>query len=711
MKYPFIYLLRDDKYSDIDAFIEDNMNALEFSAKIISPDDCGQLNNMFGSNHHILITYGGDEKQYSQIVSHVIPARMTSRWIHKTSITDIAEFNRNINYCYINNVIQSRVRTRPIFSIFTTCYNSYSKINRAYEGLKAQTMCDWEWVILDDSPDDKHFDFLREIFIKDKRIRLYKRDCNSGNIGNVKNEAVSLCRGKYVLELDHDDIVLPEVLQDACREFDEDKDVGFVYMDFINVYEDWTNFRYGDFLCKGYGGYIKQKYKDRWVDTYVTPNINNITLSHLICMPNHPRIWRRDTLMKLENYSEFLPICDDYEILLRTALNTKIVKVHKLGYVQFMNDNNSNFSLIRNAEINRIGPRHIMPQFFDMYSVNSHMKTLEAHEDEAYIHTHSKIWKRKEYKHKFCNRIVNRDYDKQYCLVGKDMLERNDIEFLYKDPRNDFVVLSNKETVDELTKLIDAKGFHRMKCYSLTDETDAEIVRYFHLICKHNDNFEIIGDKSSEQDVDNEVLVPATDIYPTRHNIINSKISQEMRYLEIGIEYGTTFTNIDAINKTGVDPDPKFEGENIIKNTSDEFFETNNDTFDVIFIDGMHQSEYVLRDFNNSIECLNDDGIIFIDDILPICEEEQLKIPTNPKYENGIMKYSQPWTGDVWKFIYHLLTCYSDKINIVVYSHRNYRGVAELLLSEVFTVPAEELSLIESYTYESDFSEYKRLLF
>ena len=95
----------------------------------------------------------------------------------------------------------------------------------------------------------------------------------------------------------------------------------------------------------------------------------------------------------------------------------------------------------------------------------------------------------------FVTRIVNRDYNKQYCLVGKDMLERNDIEFLYKDPRNDFVVLSNKETVDELTKLIDAKGFHRMKCYSLTDETDAEIVRYFHLICKHNDNFEIIGDK------------------------------------------------------------------------------------------------------------------------------------------------------------------------------------------------------------------------
>ena len=42
--------------------------------------------------------------------------------------------------------------------------------------------------------------FLKQI-LTDKRIRLYKRDKNSGNIGNVKNEAISLCRGKYVLEL------------------------------------------------------------------------------------------------------------------------------------------------------------------------------------------------------------------------------------------------------------------------------------------------------------------------------------------------------------------------------------------------------------------------------------------------------------------------------------------------------------------------------
>ena len=97
--------------------------------------------------------------------------RMRNRWIHKTSITDINEFNSNVNYCYINNVIEKRELTRPKFSIFTTCYKSYEKINRAYGGMKSQTLRDWEWILLDDSPEDEHFDFLRKLAKEDKRIR------------------------------------------------------------------------------------------------------------------------------------------------------------------------------------------------------------------------------------------------------------------------------------------------------------------------------------------------------------------------------------------------------------------------------------------------------------------------------------------------------------------------------------------------------------
>ena len=81
--------------------------------------------------------------------------------MHKTEIKDVGTFNKDVNCCYIYNALMKREETRPVFSIFTTCYNSYEKIKRAYNGLKLQVMKDWEWVILDDSPDDAHFNFLK----------------------------------------------------------------------------------------------------------------------------------------------------------------------------------------------------------------------------------------------------------------------------------------------------------------------------------------------------------------------------------------------------------------------------------------------------------------------------------------------------------------------------------------------------------------------
>ena len=498
MKYPNIILFRYSKYQYIDNYLNNKKYECTFNITE-NPKD---LNKLFNSNYHLLITFGDTEKEYHGIILPNIVNRFANRWIHKSieHILNIEEFNSTINYCYINNVIMERKIQRPEFSVFTTCYNTWDKFDRVYNSLKNQNLKDWEWVIIDDTPlpengKKNHFDFLREKCKNDFRIRLYCRSENSGNIGNVKNEAVSLCRGKYILELDHDDEILPDCLLDALLVFDKDDEIGFIYMDFINIYENGENFSYGDFICKGYGGYYCQKYKDKWVNVYITPNINNITLSHLACCPNHPRIWRKSTLLRLENYSEFLPICDDYEILLKTALNTKIVKIHKLGYIQYMNNDNNNFSLIRNGEINRIGPGYIFPQFYQMYNVNDKMKELQAYEDENFIFNinHSQIWKRENYKHQYYNKIVNLDYNKQYCLIGEEALEMSELSELYKDKTNSFIILSNTLEIEKLQKLLDIKGYGNMRCYSLLDCSIEELERYFILLCKFCDNYKIIN--------------------------------------------------------------------------------------------------------------------------------------------------------------------------------------------------------------------------
>ena len=400
MRYPSVILFRYNKYSHIDTFIESNKQ--DFMCSIYVTSDIEELTKLFNPNYHLLVTYGDSYDEYHNEIAHRLPQRFSGRWFHKTDITNIHEFNHNVNYCYITNVIECREKTRPIFSIFTTCFKSYDYIDTAYESIKKQSLIDWEWVIMDDTPEDEHFTFLKGKLSADNRVRLYKRDRNSGNIGNVKNEVISLCRGKYILEMDHDDEILRDCLRDAHDIFQTDEQIGFVYGDTIHLYRDGTNFKYSDFICKGYGGYYMEKIKGNWVYVYNTPNINNITLSHLVCLPNHPRIWKRSVLMELESYSEFLPICDDYEILLRTCCSKyKVAKNNKAQYIQYMNDGGNNFSNIRNSEINRLGPQYISPMFYKKYEVHDKMKALGAYEDESYIQNQSQIWKRGDkYQHK-----------------------------------------------------------------------------------------------------------------------------------------------------------------------------------------------------------------------------------------------------------------------------------------------------------------------
>ena len=720
-KYPGVILFRHNNYSEVDSHIEENKENLMCTIHITN--NIEDLNKLFNPNYHILVTYGSSYDEYHNCIASKLPERFSGRWFHKTDISNIDEFNHNVNYCFVTNVINCREHTRPVFSIFTTCFKSYDYIKTAYESIKKQSLIDWEWVIMDDTPEDSHFDFLKSVLSADNRVRLYNRDKNSGNIGNVKNEVIALCRGKYILEMDHDDEILENCLTDAYNIFQTDEQIGFVYGDTIHLYRDGKNYKFNDFICKGYGGYYMEKINDNWVYVYNTPNINNITLSHLVCLPNHPRIWKRSVLMELESYSEFLPICDDYEILLRTCCSKyKVAKNNKAQYIQYANDDGNNFSSIRNSEINRIGPKYISPMFYNKYGVHDKMKDLDAYEEESYITNHSHIWKRGDkYQHKKMNQRINLNYDKQYCIINDaidtpETMER--VRELYKNGRNDFLMLSNRMTHEELQHKLESYGFDRMKCYSYTDCSEEELINYFKMMYK-NDNceHEVIDEStpSVSQSADDNIDKTITNntSLTTRYEVVNTIIDtyNYNSYLEIGVENGFTFKNIklDMSKKVGVDPDPTYKEDNIILKTSDDFFKENNKIFDIIFIDGMHQLEYVYNDFFNAIHCLTPNGSIVIDDVLPMNEREQYKVPIKHYYSNGILKYGESWTGDVWKFIYFLFLHY--QFDFSVYNFTNgYRGIIHIynfkneMKDEINNTKVIET--MNSYDYNTDYDKY-----
>ena len=128
----------------------------------------------------------------------------------------------------------------------------------------------------------------------------------------------------------------------------------------------------------------------------------------------------------------------------------------------------------------------------------------------------------------------------------------------------------------------------------------------------------------------------------TRTDIINTLIKKYnyKTYLEIGVQNGKNINKIECRRKTGIDPDKntlKFFPGCFIK-TSDDFFKENRQTFDIIFIDGLHEFKQTLIDISNSLKVLNKNGTIVCHDMLPPDENHQ-KVP----------RIQAQWTGDCWK--------------------------------------------------------------
>ena len=125
-----------------------------------------------------------------------------------------------------------------------------------------------------------------------------------------------------------------------------------------------------------------------------------------------------------------------------------------------------------------------------------------------------------------------------------------------------------------------------------------------------------------------------------RYDIINHFIDSRnyQSFLEIGTEWGETFRNVHAVNKVSVDPNPLTKPTFVM--TSDDFFATHNDTYDIIFIDGLHEHNQAYRDIQNALSHLNEGGVIVVHDCLPTTERMQ-EYPQSP--------FNYVWTGDVWK--------------------------------------------------------------
>ena len=173
--------------------------------------------------------------------------------------------------------------------------------------------------------------------------------------------------------------------------------------------------------------------------------------------------------------------------------------------------------------------------------------------------------------------------------------------------------------------------------------------------------------------------------YPSRYEIIQKIIERKKykNYLEIGCLKNETFDKINIEKKIGVDP---VSGGNV-RLTSDVFFKTNKDIFDIIFIDGLHVYEQVKKDILNSLKFLNRDGVLLLHDCLPKKIRDQM-VPRS--HEN--------WNGDVWKA---LVECRTLK------DIDTYTCVADQGIGIIFKRPNQKILVLNNKNFKKmKFKDY-----
>jgi hypothetical protein len=142
-----------------------------------------------------------------------------------------------------------------------------------------------------------------------------------------------------------------------------------------------------------------------------------------------------------------------------------------------------------------------------------------------------------------------------------------------------------------------------------------------------------------------------------------AKINSASKYLEVGVNKGITFNQVNVPFKVAVDPTFRFNTQEYANSntifhevTSDAFFTDTAlkyESFDLIYLDGLHTFEQTFRDFCASLRYSHSNTIWLIDDTNPISFFSADPDSTRArKLRRLVGDESKSWMGDVFKTIF-----------------------------------------------------------
>jgi glycosyltransferase involved in cell wall biosynthesis len=188
-----------------------------------------------------------------------------------------------------------------LVSIIMPAYNAASYLPQAIESVLVQTYPHFELIVCNDGSKDNTHQIIEEYSKKDARIVLDDHE----NMGrpNTFNRGLGLAKGKYIANMDADDVMLPNRLEEQVKLLDENPDFHLV-----------TCFCY---YINAAGERIKGGNKHEGFRTIVDNESYRQNPQNLVVAAITAFTARKDTLKAINGFrSEMWPV-DDLDLLTR----------------------------------------------------------------------------------------------------------------------------------------------------------------------------------------------------------------------------------------------------------------------------------------------------------------------------------------------------------------------------------------------------------
>lgn len=125
-----------------------------------------------------------------------------------------------------------------LVSIITPVYNCAKFLPKTIESVLNQTYKNWEMILVDDCTPDNSAEIINEYSKRDKRIKYFKSEQNSG-AAETRNRALKESKGRFIAYLDADDLWTPEKLEKQVK-FMLDNNYAFTNADY-EVIDEYGN--------------------------------------------------------------------------------------------------------------------------------------------------------------------------------------------------------------------------------------------------------------------------------------------------------------------------------------------------------------------------------------------------------------------------------------------------------------------------------------